>query len=80
VHHDIWDYDAVNPVVLMDVNVGGRRRKAIAEVGKTGWAYNPRPADRKPLVGIDEKPVPQEPKQATAANAAVPARDAVVRT
>jgi quinohemoprotein ethanol dehydrogenase len=30
VHHDIWDYDAVNPVVLMDVNVGGRTRKAIA--------------------------------------------------
>ena len=23
VHHDIWDYDAVNPVILMDVNVGG---------------------------------------------------------
>ena len=22
VHHDIWDYDAVNPVILMDVNVG----------------------------------------------------------
>ena len=39
VHHDIWDYDAVNPVILMDVNVGGQRRKAIAEVGKTGWAY-----------------------------------------
>jgi hypothetical protein len=25
------------PVVLMDVTVGGRTRKAIAEVGKTGW-------------------------------------------
>ena len=39
VHHDIWDYDAVNPVVLMDVRMGGRTRKAIVEVGKTGWAY-----------------------------------------
>ena len=39
VHHDIWDYDASNPVVLMDVNIGGSTRKAIAEVGKTGWAY-----------------------------------------
>ncbi len=47
VHHDIWDYDAVNPVVLMDVNVGGRTRKAIAEVGKTGWAYILDRADRQ---------------------------------
>src|SRR5436853_1981947 len=39
VHHDIWDYDAVNPVILMDVTIAGRTRKAIAEVGKTGWAY-----------------------------------------
>ena len=45
VHHDIWDYDAINPVILMDVNVGGRTRKAIAEVGKTGWAVHPRSAD-----------------------------------
>jgi alcohol dehydrogenase (cytochrome c) len=78
VHHDIWDYDAVNPVVLMDVNVGGRRRKAIAEVGKTGWAYILDRETGKPLVGIDEKPVPQEPRQATAATQPFPRGDAVV--
>ena len=74
VHHDIWDYDAVNPVILMDVNVGGRTRKAIAEVGKTGWAYILDRQTGKPLIGIDERPVPQEPRQATARDAAVPAR------
>src|SRR5579862_205493 len=26
VHHDIWDYDASNPVILMDVTAGGRPR------------------------------------------------------
>jgi len=78
VHHDIWDYDAVNPVVLMDVTVGGRRRKAIAEVGKTGWAYILDRTNGKPLVGIDERPVPQEPKQATAATQPFPRGDAVV--
>ena len=31
----------------MDVNVGGRTRKAIAEVGKTGWAYILDRADRQ---------------------------------
>ena len=78
VHHDIWDYDAVNPVILMDVNVAGRPRKAIAEVGKTGWAYILDRVSGKPLVGIDEKPVPQEPRQATAATQPFPRGDALV--
>jgi len=78
VHHDIWDYDAVNPVVLMDLNVGGRMRKAIAEVGKTGWAYILDRQTGKPLVGIDERAVPQEPRQATAATQPFPRGDAVV--
>ncbi|HLG56250.1 MAG TPA: PQQ-binding-like beta-propeller repeat protein [Vicinamibacterales bacterium] len=78
VHHDIWDYDAVNPVVLMDVNVGGRTRKAIAEVGKTGWAYILDRENGKPLIGIDEKPVPQEPRQATAKTQPFPRGDAIV--
>jgi quinohemoprotein ethanol dehydrogenase len=78
VHHDIWDYDAVNPVILMDVNVGGRVRKAIAEVGKTGWAYILDRETGKPLIGIDERPVPQEPRQATAATQPFPRGDSVV--
>ena len=78
VHHDIWDYDAVNPVVLMDVNIGGRTRKAIVEVGKTGWAYILDRETGKPLIGIDEKPVPQEPRQATAKTQPFPRGDAIV--
>ena len=78
VHHDIWDYDAVNPVVLMDVNIGGRARKAIAEVGKTGWAYILDRETGKPLIGIDEKPVPQEPRQKTAATQPFPRGEAIV--
>jgi len=86
VHHDIWDYDAVNPVVLMDVNVNGpstglrasRTRKAIVEVGKTGFAYILDRETGKPIVGIDEKPVPQEPRQATAATQPFPRGEAVV--
>jgi quinohemoprotein ethanol dehydrogenase len=78
VHHDIWDYDAVNPVILMDVNIAGRTRKAIAEVGKTGWAYILDRETGKPLIGIDEKPVPQEPRQKTAATQPFPRGDAIV--
>ena len=78
VHHDIWDYDATNPVILMDVAVAGRRRKAIVEVGKTGWAYILDRETGTPLVGIDERPVPQEARQATAATQPFPRGDSVV--
>src|SRR6185436_628360 len=66
------------PVVLMDVNLAGRTRKAIAEVGKTGWAYILDRQTGKPLIGIDEKPVPQEPRQATAKTQPFPRGDAIV--
>jgi quinohemoprotein ethanol dehydrogenase len=78
VHHDIWDYDAANPVVLMDVRTNGGTRLGVAEVGKTGWAYILDRATGKPLVGIDEEAVPQEPAQATAATQPFPRGDAVV--
>ena len=78
VHHDIWDYDSSNPVVLMDLTLDGRARKAIVEVGKTGWAYILDRETGEPIVGIDERPVPQEPRQATAATQPFPRGDAVV--
>ena len=78
VHHDIWDYDASNPVVLMDLGIDGRTRKAIVEVGKTGWAYILDRETGEPIVGIEERHVPQEPRQATAATQPFPRGEAVV--
>jgi quinohemoprotein ethanol dehydrogenase len=78
VHHDLWDYDSTNPVVLMDVRVGGRLRKAVAEVSKTGWAYILDRATGEPLIGIDERPVPQDARQATAATQPYPRGEAIV--
>jgi len=78
VHHDIWDYDAPNPVVLMDLRIAGRTRKALVEVSKTGWAYILDRETGEPIVGIDERPVAQEPRQATAATQPFPRGDAVV--
>jgi len=78
VHHDLWDYDATNPVVLMDLRMNGGVRKAIVEVGKTGWAYILDRATGAPLVGIDERPVPQERRQGTAATQPFPRGEAVV--
>ena len=53
-------------------------RNDIVEVGKTGWAYILDRETGKPLIGIDEKPVPQEPRQATAKTQPFPRGDAVV--
>jgi quinohemoprotein ethanol dehydrogenase len=78
VHHDIWDYDAPNPVVLFDTKIAGVVRKGLAQVGKTGWAYILDRKTGKPLVGIEERPVPQEPGQATSATQPYPKGDPIV--
>jgi alcohol dehydrogenase (cytochrome c) len=78
VHHDIWDYDSPSPVVLFDLEYGGALRKGLAQPSKTGWVYILDRTNGLPLVGIDEKPVPQEPRQATAATQPMPRGDAFV--
>jgi quinohemoprotein ethanol dehydrogenase len=78
VHHDIWDYDSPNPVVLFDAPFNGVMRKALVEVSKTGWAYILDRETGKPLIGIEERPVKQEVRQATAATQPYPLGDSIV--
>ena len=78
VHHDLWDYDGPNPVILFDVRVNGRIRKAAAEANKAGWVYILDRTNGKPLLGIDEKPVPQESRQRTSATQPIPRGEAFV--
>jgi quinohemoprotein ethanol dehydrogenase len=78
VHHDLWDYDSANPVVLFDLMLDGRLRKGIAEASKSGWVYILDRTTGEPLIGIDETPVPQEPRQATSPTQPYPRGDAFV--
>lgn len=78
VHHDLWDLDSANPVVLFDIELAGSSRKAIVEVNKNGWAYILDRIDGQPLLGIEELPVMQELRQATSATQPVPAGEPVV--
>ncbi len=39
VPHNIWDYDAANPPVLLDLQRGGETLPLVAHAGKTGWVY-----------------------------------------
>jgi alcohol dehydrogenase (cytochrome c) len=78
VHHDIWDYDAASPALLFDTVINGQPRKGIAQAGRTGWVYILDRTNGKPLIGIEERPVPQEPRQHTAKTQPYPAGDAIV--
>jgi alcohol dehydrogenase (cytochrome c) len=78
VHHDIWDYDAPNPIILFEAKYKGGLRKALAQAGKTGWVYILDRTSGKPLLGINETRVMQEPRQATSATQPIPVGDALV--
>ncbi len=75
VHHDMWDFDMPTPVILFDQTYGGETRKALAAHSKQGWVYILDRMTGKPLIGVEEKPVPQEPRQKTAATQPVPIGD-----
>jgi quinohemoprotein ethanol dehydrogenase len=78
VHHDIWDYDSPNPVVLFNATYAGKQRKGIAEAAKTGWVYILDRTSGQPLVPIVETPVMQEPRQHTSPTQPFPVGDALV--
>jgi quinohemoprotein ethanol dehydrogenase len=78
VRHDIWDFDSANPVILFDAEYDGVLRKGLAQAGKTGWVYILDRTNGEPLIGIEDRPVPQEPRQRTAATQPYPIGDAIV--
>ncbi|HEV7661957.1 MAG TPA: PQQ-dependent dehydrogenase, methanol/ethanol family [Chloroflexota bacterium] len=78
VHHDIWDYDTVSPNILFDTQINGKTVKGLAEAGKTGWVYLLDRQTGAPLVGIDERLVPQIGEQRTASSQPYPAGDSFV--
>jgi quinohemoprotein ethanol dehydrogenase len=77
VHHDIWDFDAPSPVVLFNTVINGQMRQGIGQVGKTAFVYELDRATGKPLIGINEKPVPQNKVQKTYPTQPYPVGDAV---
>jgi alcohol dehydrogenase (cytochrome c) len=78
VHHEIWDYDAANAPILFNTTKDGQARKVIAHPGKTGWVYFLDRANGEPLVGIEERPVPQDRRHKTAATQPYPVGDAFI--
>lgn len=71
-HHDLWDYDAPNPVILFDAQIDGRARKGVAQIPKSGYLYLLDRVTGEPLVPTPEVAVPQEPGRATSPTQPIP--------
>lgn len=80
IHHDIWDMDNVMAPVLVDTRIRGRLRKLIVYGSKTGMYYILDRRDGSAPLGIDEVPVPQEPRQKTSPTQPMPKQGAWTET
>jgi glucose dehydrogenase len=59
IHHDVWDYDAPATPTLVDVVHDGRKIPAIIQTGKTGLVFILDRRDGKPIIPVEERPVPK---------------------
>ncbi len=57
VHHPIWDYDVPCAPLLVDIDVNGRRIKAVAQPTKQGFLYVFDRVTGEPVWPIEERPV-----------------------
>ena len=78
VHHDIWDYSAPNPVILFDAQIDGKMRHGLAQASKSGYLYILDRVTGEPLTPVEERPVPQNAMQKTAATQPIPLGDTVI--
>jgi quinoprotein glucose dehydrogenase len=58
VHHGLWDYDLPAAPSLIDITVGGKRIKAVAQVTKQAFLYAFDRVTGQPIWPIEEQPVP----------------------
>ena len=59
VHHGLWDWDFPCAPNLIDITVGGKKIKAVAQVSKQAFTYVFDRVTGEPVWPIEERPVPQ---------------------
>lgn len=57
VHHGVWDYDPPAGPILCDINVDGKKIKAVAQVTKQGFTFVFDRTSGQPVWPIEEKAV-----------------------
>ncbi|HEX5431669.1 MAG TPA: PQQ-binding-like beta-propeller repeat protein, partial [Bryobacteraceae bacterium] len=78
VHHGIWDWDLPASPVLLDIDVNGKKIKAVAQVTKQAFMFVFDRVTGQPVWPIVERPVPQSdvPGEQTSATQPFPTRPA----
>ena len=71
-HHELWEGDQSTPFILYDAMVGGQVRKALAVMRTDGYLFQLDRATGAPIFPVEERPVPQDPRQKTAATQPFP--------
>jgi alcohol dehydrogenase (cytochrome c) len=65
-HHDIYEMDLGTPLILYDAKVKGVARKAVGVMRTDGYLFLLDRANGKPIVPVEERPVPQSARLKTA--------------
>jgi alcohol dehydrogenase (cytochrome c) len=73
IRHDIWEADIAISPLLYDAQTDGRPRKAIAAMRADGFLFLLDRETGKPLQKVEDRPVPQDAFQKTAATQPFPA-------
>jgi glucose dehydrogenase len=63
VHHDTWDLDNVHAPLLADVKIKGQTRQVLYYGSKQGRTFVLDRANGKPVLGVEERPVPADVRQ-----------------
>ena len=58
-HHDVFDYDANSPPVLLNTYVGGKPVPSVAQMTKQGQLYVLNRLTGEPIWGVEERGVPR---------------------
>ncbi len=61
VHHDIWDYDSMQTPIVETVKQNGKSIDVVDHINKDAYNYVLNADTGKPVVGVVETPVPQDP-------------------
>ena len=60
VHHDLWDSDLPNNVIVFNEKYQGKPITAVVDVAKYGWTWELNAATGKPIETVDQVKVPQD--------------------
>jgi len=75
VHHDIWDYDGPITPTVVTITHNGKKIHAVDHMNKSGYNYVLDAKTGKPILGVVETPVPQEPLAHTYPTQPIPKGD-----